>query len=551
MQAISFLVAYLACVGQGRGVLQTRSDAPTSTSHLEELGDTARRSRPLQSLAALLLSPDHPTTAWQLHGPGRNLVATSLNSDRIRPSSAVVMQPRDVSLDVLLAGPAPELIKELTAVDSRLDVPSSSVSLIIDKLCQYAESADEADAALQRSVQRAFGVLKRRGKLRAFGSCAETLPPLQRNMAAEEQQRVTGIAPEAFTQRDFFGGALEFFIVGLSFWSVLLGGAFLGVDPLLITPGIGALLIADRFGQDGAFSESLRRTLRFGSKETAVKREAGRLLIAYLLGNPVIACSLDGLFKGTTIYDPDLKEGQANGLVTRKVLERSSIVLMSGIAAEVLSTGKTTTGELDEAELLKTLNKEKWEFDQMQKQARWGISQAVLLLKQYKSAYDALCKALEEGVSLGKAIMTIEEAMSATDLPSAATMAQVAVQPAPAPASQLPGLSNTPVIPTSASPAPAPAPKPPPMSSQDVDKRLNEVEARLAKINARLTGQPEPKEVTVSLAESNVEEVAPAESDAKPTETEPAKPVSKEEELAAVDAKLDALKKRLAELDKE
>lgn len=546
----------MACAGQGRRVLQTRSSMPTSSAHLEELSDAACRFRPLKSLAALLLSFDHPDTAWQLSGPVRcNLAATSLNCRRVRPSSAVVMQPSDVSLDALLAGPTPELIKELTAVDSRLDVPSSSVSLVIDKLCEYAKSSDEEEVDLQGSVQRAFMVLKRRGKLRAFGLCSEaTLPTLQRTMTPEDQTRITGFAPEAFVSRDFFSNVAEFFLVSFSFLFILIGGILLNIDPLFVSPLIAVLLVADRFALDDAVSQGLRRTLRFGDKETAIKREAGRLLIAYLLGSPIIDCALDGLFKGTKIFNADLAQGQENGLITRSILEKYSIVTMSGIAAEVLATGKTGSGLLDEDQLSKVLKKEKWEADRMQSQARWGVSQAILLLKQYKPAYDALCRALErrEGVTIGRAIMTIEEAVSASGpLPEPTVVEDVKVAqvtPAEREQSGVQALSNTPAIPTSASPAPAPAPKPPPMNSQDVDKRMSEVEARLAQINARLSGAPEPEAVVVNSADKKEEELA--NSDAEPSETEPAKPASKEEELAAVDAKLEALKKRLAELDK-
>ena len=52
-----------------------------------------------------------------------------------------------------------------------------------------------------------------------------------------------------------------------------------------------------------------------------------------------------------------------------------------------------------------------WDLPRIQSQARWAVSQALLLLREHGAAYKALCDALERGESVGNCVTVIERAL--------------------------------------------------------------------------------------------------------------------------------------------
>lgn len=196
------------------------------------------------------------------------------------------------------------------------------------------------------------------------------------------------------------------------------------------------LALADQLLVSGAVFETALRIFRPEMTTRITKHEAGHFLCAYLLGCPVEGVVLstwaalqDGRFAGragsavsagTSYYDIDLSE-QIAGLkpLTRDSIDRYSIIVMGGIAAEAMEYGRADGGAGDEEALvrfLRSLNPRStnavaaWTPELIRNQARWGATQAVLLMKEYKPCYDALVDALERGGDLGQCIVAIEEA---------------------------------------------------------------------------------------------------------------------------------------------
>jgi hypothetical protein len=199
----------------------------------------------------------------------------------------------------------------------------------------------------------------------------------------------------------------------------------------------------DRLFINGAISESFFKLFNPAVQAKIVRHEAGHFLLAYLLGCPVEGIVLTAwaalqdrrfgrrqVSAGTSFFDPELSY-QINTLqqLTRSSIDRYSIIVMAGIAAEADFYGRADGGAGDEMALVAFLSKLNnrnngsgkgnnsnnaagtvWDSEAIRNQARWGALNAVLLLREYKAAYEALVDALERGGRLGDCIYAIEKA---------------------------------------------------------------------------------------------------------------------------------------------
>ena len=201
------------------------------------------------------------------------------------------------------------------------------------------------------------------------------------------------------------------------------------------------LAVLDQILVGGAIFETALRMVRPEMTSRITKHEAGHFLCSYILGCPVEGVVLskwaalnDGRFgrrssvvsAGTSYYDLDLSERVAGVKpLTRESIDRYSIIVMGGIAAEAVEFGRADGGAGDEEALVRFLSSlnprsknavSAWTPELIRNQARWGATQAVLLLREYKPCYDALVDSLERGGDLGQCILAIEEAGASAGL---------------------------------------------------------------------------------------------------------------------------------------
>jgi hypothetical protein len=276
--------------------------------------------------------------------------------------------------------------------------------------------------------------------------------------------------------------------------SILLAGVTLAVVEGLVSmvvPGVltlnflvlMTLLLAtlDRLFLNGAVLENYVKLFSPGMQQRIARHEAGHFLAAYLLGCPVEGVVLSAwealqddrfgknrqVSAGTSFFDPQLSQQMNSGLgmpsqqrqqqqsagVTRSSIDRYSIIVMAGIAAEADYYGRADGGAGDEMALIAFLsqlnrqptgggpflsslmasssaaampNNQSWSPELIKNQARWGALQAVALLREYKPAYEALVAVLEKPgpTRLCDCIRAIETAAKEHNLkPTAAAVA--------------------------------------------------------------------------------------------------------------------------------
>lgn len=246
-------------------------------------------------------------------------------------------------------------------------------------------------------------------------------------------ETITGMEMISLTPKPtnllLYGGAALAVLEGLT-------SLYYGINFNLLVFFTISLAVGDQVLVSGAIFETALRMVRPEMSSRITRHEAGHFLCAYVLGCPVEGIvlstwaalndrrfsgrSMRAVSAGTSYYDIDLSEQiSGNKPLTRESIDRYSIIVMGGIAAEAIEYGRADGGAGDEDALvrfLRSLNPRSknavsaWTPELIRNQARWGATQGVLLLREYKPCYDALVDALERGGDLGQCIVAIEEA---------------------------------------------------------------------------------------------------------------------------------------------
>jgi len=275
-----------------------------------------------------------------------------------------------------------------------------------------------------------YAVLKDEGHLRLFGSITRDNMPASGSHSVRPSmlEEISLLSMKALTPRP--SNTLLYAGIGLAIIEAI-ASAMLGLDLNFLFFLTLASAIADRILLNGALAETIVKILKPSTQPKITRHEAGHFLCAYLLGCPVEGYVLSAwaalkdprfgtraVSAGTSFFDPVLSSQIASTKITRSSIDRYSIIVMAGIAAEAVNYGQADGGAGDEMALiafLSNLNGEPssnppWNDVTIRNQARWGALQAVLILREYKECYDALVDALERGGSLGDCIYAIEKA---------------------------------------------------------------------------------------------------------------------------------------------
>jgi hypothetical protein len=363
----------------------------------------------------------------------------TIRKDPMLHASAEVEQEFDKLLEETKLREATNLFRS----NSDLDLSRDRWNSIFDAIEQITEEAEQ-DSINTRNVDEGFPLLsksrmemtdmyltlKDQGHLRLFGSINKDNMPASgsktvRPAMLEEISNLSmkALTPEPSNTLLYAGFALAMLE---GFGSIAFG---LNLNLLFFITVVGVL--GDRILVNGAISETIVKIISPETQPKITRHEAGHFLCAYLLGCPVEGYVLSawaalqdarfgarGVGAGTSFFDARLSSEISSSKITRSSIDRYSVIVMAGIAAEAVNYGRADGGAGDEMALISFLSNlngapssnPAWNDVTIRNQARWGALQAALLIREYRECYDALVDALERGGSLGDCTHAIEKA---------------------------------------------------------------------------------------------------------------------------------------------
>lgn len=288
------------------------------------------------------------------------------------------------------------------------------------------------ESAARKEMTAMYDTLRDQNHLRLYGAVSTTEPLAagSHSVPPELMEQILGLPMLALTPQAtntiWIAGVLTATVE--AFISFTSGVNF---NVLVLLTLLSAVF--DKILLNGAIFETYIKLFSPGVQQKILKHEANHLFTAYLLGCPVEGIVLSAwaalqdrrfgsrqVTAGTSFFDPELSKAINSGgqRLTRALIDRYSIIVMAGIAAEADQFGRADGGAGDEMALVAFLSQlngnqrgaTTWDAAAIKNQARWGALQATLMMREYKPAYDALVDALEAGGKLGDCIYAIEKA---------------------------------------------------------------------------------------------------------------------------------------------
>eukprot|EP00531_Pseudo-nitzschia_arenysensis_P004019 CAMPEP_0116127848 /NCGR_PEP_ID=MMETSP0329-20121206/7050_1 /TAXON_ID=697910 /ORGANISM="Pseudo-nitzschia arenysensis, Strain B593" /LENGTH=492 /DNA_ID=CAMNT_0003621957 /DNA_START=48 /DNA_END=1526 /DNA_ORIENTATION=+ len=387
--------------------------------------------------SAFIRQPSLVTKTRPIHP----ILTTSIRYHRTAVRSAV---DKTSEFDALLEKPSTfaKAIRFLKSNPDEIDLSSPDRFVrVFDAIeMRTSDSEDLADQQQQsqqivsearNEMSAMYSALKDQGHLRLFGAIDKENMPANGSHTVKPSmlETITSLSMSSLTPQPSntltYAGAIAAF-------AEVAASATFGWDlnALFLSTIVAALF--DQVIFNGALSETVLKILSPETQPKITRHEAGHFLCSYILGCPVEGYVLSswgalqdprfrgmGVSAGTSFFDPTLSKQIESTKITRSSIDRYSIIVMSGIAAEAIMYGKADGGAGDEQALIgflsnlnggSTSSAPVWNDLTIRNQARWGALQSVLILREYKECYDALVETLERNGSLGECIYAIENA---------------------------------------------------------------------------------------------------------------------------------------------
>ncbi|EME29842.1 hypothetical protein Gasu_28420 isoform 1 [Galdieria sulphuraria] len=241
----------------------------------------------------------------------------------------------------------------------------------------------------QVQVAEVYDELKKKNCLKAFSviDSEEKLPEPSKQIGLDKLVETAKIPLEALRPRS--QSIFSYQLAGVVFsLSLIFFSHLFHIENIIRPIGISLLVgfLCDQIALQGAIFEELYKNLFPIYKKKVLKHEAGHFLVSYLLGCPVRGIVLSAWESlslgipgqaGTLFFDRKLESELSTGFLTDATIDRYSIVLMAGIAAEALEYGQAEGGQSDEAALLRVLTclNPPWSKERVFNQARWAVLQ--------------------------------------------------------------------------------------------------------------------------------------------------------------------------------
>lgn len=205
------------------------------------------------------------------------------------------------------------------------------------------------------------------------------------------------------------------------------GGSGLHVSVLaLLCALIGSAGLVDWLMRAADSLDLLRPppSLRPERREAVVRHEAGHFFACVLLGLPVTDVYIDGWRSllaneagapHVSFHSEALLALRAGKACSTSEVDTLSVVLMAGLAAEALHCGAADGGAADQAALAELLAAREAATAEpsalsLPEQGRWAAANAVLLMRAYPEAFEALTDALRGRASVEECVSALERA---------------------------------------------------------------------------------------------------------------------------------------------